>query len=275
VNLAERRVRFEYGDDFDPAWNSRFPEFACAANGISLIMPYAEPYFVASVRKALPQLDDEALRVQTEGYLRQELSHHRQHKRFNELIERRYPKVRRIERWMARAYGWLGRSRSLRFNVAFAAGSETIAYSLARWSEKHLGQLFAGAEPRAATLFLWHLAEEIEHKTAAFDVFEAIDGSRRRYAWASIVSLTLLFWFTWASALAMLAGERRLRYPITWFRLLRWSISLAFEILPTQLVSALPGHHPRSLVDPIYLPTWLGHFDPATGTLPVWEDAAA
>ena len=88
-------------------------------------------------------------------------------------------------------------------------------------------------------------------------------------------SLTLLFWLTWAATVVMLAGERRVFYPVTWFRLVRWSISLAFEILPTQLSSALPGHHPRSLVDPIYLPAWLAHFDPATGTLPLWEDAAA
>jgi predicted metal-dependent hydrolase len=267
-------VHFDYGDDFDPAWNPRFPEFACAANSISLIMPYAEPYFVASMRAAIPQLDGDLL-DQTEDYLRQELQHQRQHRKLNRLVVARYPRVARVEGWMRRAYGWLSRTRSVRFNVAFAAGSETIAYSLARWSEKHLGELFAGADPTAASLYLWHLAEEIEHKTAAFDVFEAIDGSRRRYAWASIVSLTLLFWFTWMSTVVMLAGERRLFLPVTWFRLLRWSISLAFEILPTQLISALPGHHPRTLVDPIYLPAWLQQFDPSTGTLPLWQDAAA
>jgi predicted metal-dependent hydrolase len=226
------------------------------------------------VRSALPQLDGD-LHAQTETYLRQELQHYRQHKRFNELIGARYPRVKRVERWMAKAYGWLGRTRSQRFNVAFAAASETIAYSLARWTEKHLGQLFEGADPSASTLFLWHLAEEIEHKTAAFDVFEAIDGSRRRYFAASIVSLTILFWLTWAATVVMLAGERRVFYPVTWFRLLRWSVSLAFEILPTQLSSSLPGHHPRSLVDPIYLPAWLRQFDPATGTLPLWEGSAA
>ena len=56
-NLPERTLRFEYPDDMDPAWNPRRPEFASAANSVSLIMPYAEPYFVKSVRSALPQLD--------------------------------------------------------------------------------------------------------------------------------------------------------------------------------------------------------------------------
>ena len=33
-----------------------------------------------------------------------------------------------------------------------------------------------------ATMFLWHLAEEVEHKTVAFDVYQAVDGSKLRYA---------------------------------------------------------------------------------------------
>ena len=34
------------------------------------------------------------------------------------------------------------------------------------------------------------------------------------------------------------------------------------------MVSALPGHHPSDLADPIWLSSWLTHFDPETGTLP-------
>lgn len=56
--LPARRIRFEYPPDFDPAWNPRLPDFACAANSVSLLMPSAEPYFVKSVRSAFPLLDD-------------------------------------------------------------------------------------------------------------------------------------------------------------------------------------------------------------------------
>src|SRR6185295_18788330 len=54
--LPERVLAFEYPDGMDPAWSPRRPEFAYAANAVSLIMPFAEPYFVKSVRSALPQL---------------------------------------------------------------------------------------------------------------------------------------------------------------------------------------------------------------------------
>ena len=51
----------------------------------------------------------------------------------------------------------------------------TIAFTLARWVDENLGSFFAGADPVPATLFLWHLAEEVEHKTVAFDVWEAVE----------------------------------------------------------------------------------------------------
>jgi predicted metal-dependent hydrolase len=268
--LPERRVAFEYPDDLDPCWNQRFPEFAYAANSVSLIMPYAEPYFVKSVRAALPQLDPE-LQAATRPYLTQELGHHVQHRRFNDVVGRRYPAVRRVERWMARTYGWLSRTRSLRFNLAFAAGSETIAYGIARWSEKHLTDLFSSSDPVASTMYLWHLAEEIEHKSAAFDVYQAVDGSRLRYAAAMTTSFAILVWFCTIASLTMLASDRRLHHPVAWYRLIKWSFSLAFSLLPTMAVSAMPGHRPADFADPVFLPTWLQQFDPATGTLPVWD----
>jgi uncharacterized protein len=263
-------MTFEYPPDTNPAWNRRFPEFSCAANGISLLMPYAEPYFVHSIRSVLPTLGDD-LRARTKAYLGQETQHSRQHRKFNDIIGHRYPGIPRVEGWMQRTYGWLDRTRSSRFNVAFAAGSETIAFGIARWTETNLSRLFDGADPEASTLYLWHLAEEVEHKSAAFDVFEAVDGSRMRYAWAMSLSFLILVWFTTLATLVMLSGERRLFNPVAWFRLIVWAFSLAFSLLPLMAASAMPSHHPDSFADPIYLPTWLQQYDAETGTMPVWR----
>ena len=261
--LVVRAPDFDYPDDLAVGWNPIYPELACSANAISVLMPYVEPYFVKSIRATLPSLD-EPLRTETAAYLKQELQHHVQHRRFNDLLARRCPSLRRLERAVRRTYGWLERRGSSRFNVAFAAGSETIAFGIARWIDRHVDSLFEQADPVVASLYLWHLAEEVEHKSAAFDVFEATDGSRLRYAFASWVSLTLLFAFTVSGSLLMLRSERRLRYPVAWFRLARWSISLAFTVLPVLASSAMPGHHPSSFADPPFLTQWLRGFPAAT-----------
>jgi predicted metal-dependent hydrolase len=203
-------------------------------------------------------------------FVRQELQHQRQHARFNELVVARHPRLARVERWARRCYGWLGRRCSQRFALAFAAGFETSAYALARWSEQHLRTLFDGADPVVTTLFLWHLAEEVEHKTVAFDAYDAVDGSRLRYLSAGLLSLVLLGTFTIAGTLVQLWDTRRIASPVAWFRLLRWSISLAFEVLADLGAAAMPKHHPSQFADPILLSTWLRSFDPETATMPLW-----
>jgi predicted metal-dependent hydrolase len=266
--LPVRRVAFEFPEDLDPMWVPHLPEFAAAANAISLGMPYAEPLFIKAVRSTFDRIDDD-LRERSETYIRQETGHHTQHKRFNDVIAARYPRTRWVQKLMAANSAWVWR-RSPRFRVAYAAAGETISYGVARWTEAHLGELMDRAEPVAATLFCWHLAEEIEHKANTYDVFEATDGSKLRYAWAALVGFLTIAAFTALGALVQLHGERRLRYPITWFRLGRLAGSLAFVLVPTLVVSALPGHHPRDFTDPAYLPAWLTQYDPATGTMPLW-----
>lgn len=266
--LPVRRVAFEYPDDMDPMWVAHMPEFSAAANAISLGMPYAEPLFIKAMRSTFDRIDDD-LRARSESYIRQETGHHTQHKRFNDIISARYPSTLRVQRLMAANSAWVWR-RSPKFRVAYAAAGETISYGVARWTEAHLGELMDRAEPVAATLFCWHLAEEIEHKSNTYDVFEATDGSRLRYAWAALVGFLTILAFTGIGAFAQLWGEKRLRHPLTWYRLAKLAVSLAFVLVPVLVVSALPGHHPRDLTDPIYLPAWLGQYDPETGTMPLW-----
>lgn len=266
--LPVRRVRFEYPDDMDPMWTPRLPEFAAAANAISLGMPYAEPLFIKAVRLTFDEIDDD-LRARTETYIKQETGHHTQHKHFNDIVNEHYPATRRLQRWMDRSTAWVW-GRSTRFRVAFAAGGETISYGVARWTEKHVGELMDSAEPVAATLFLWHLAEEIEHKSSTYDVFEATDGSRLRYALALTVGFLSISFFTMIGAFMQLWSERRLWKPVAWFRLLRLATSLAFVLVPVMVVSAMPGHHPSEFADPVLLPTWLRQYDPVTETMPLW-----
>ncbi len=266
--LPTRRVTFTYPDDMHPMWAPHLPEFAAAANAISLGMPYAEPLFIRAMRSTFDRIDPE-LRARSESYIRQETGHHTQHKKFNDIVVAHYPAVRHVQRLMAINDRWVWR-RSPRFRVAYAAAGETISYGVARWTEAHLGELMDRSEPVAATLFCWHLAEEIEHKANTYDVFEATDGSRLRYALAALVGFTTIATFTFLGALVQLWSENRLRYPLTWFRLIRLSVSMAFVLVPTLVLSSLPGHHPNDFTDPIYLPQWLGQYDPETATMPLW-----
>lgn len=267
--VVARDVRFEYPPAMSARWTPRVPEAAIAANAVSLLMPYVEPYVVKSVRRALPDLPTD-LHHQAESYLHQELQHHVNHRQFNSLIASQYRGISVLERWIRATYRWLAARRSERFHLAFAAGSETVAFGAARWFENHRRELFDGAEHEAASLFFWHLAEEVEHKCVAHDVYVARGGKKPLYTLAMAISLIVLGWFTVLGTLVMLTHDRRLLNPLAWWRLVRWSITLAWEMLPTMAASVMPGHHPSQLVDPLSLTNWLTEFDqhPANCTEP-------
>ena len=263
TGLHERRVRLPHSDGLDPAWNPRYPELAFSVDAVSLLMPYAEPYFVRTVRAALPDLDPQ-LRATATEFCAQEARHHGEHRRFNDVIAEGRPGIARLERWIDRTYGRLERTRSPRFSLAFAAASETIAFSIARWADRHHHELFDDVDPTTAALFQWHLAEEVEHKSVAFDVYAALDGSRLRYSAAALATFSILAWFTMLTLFTLLFGTGRWRSPGCWLRLPRWALGIAFRTMPDLLASCLPGHHPSQLVDPPGLVASLREMDLAT-----------
>ncbi len=91
------------------------------------------------------------------------------------------------------------------------------------------------------------------------------------YVAAMVTSMLLLAAFSVAGTLLLLAAQRRLLSPRAHLRLFRWSLSFVFSLFPTMLQSALPGHHPSDLADPVWLSSWLQHFDPETGTMPAYS----
>jgi predicted metal-dependent hydrolase len=218
-------------------------------------MPHVEPFVVRSVERVADRLDED-VRPSALAYARQERQHHSQHRRFNDRVFAAHPGLGWLDRLMARTFRALD-STSDQFAVAFAAGFETIAYAGARWTDQRIATLFDDAEPTARRLFLWHLAEEVEHKGAAHDVWQSFSGSRLRYVAGIVVSICLLAFFSLIGTLSLLWVERRLFSPRAHWNLLVWSITYIFEFMPLAVVSALPGHHPDDLADPLYLTTWL------------------
>ncbi|NLD77765.1 MAG: metal-dependent hydrolase [Acidimicrobiales bacterium] len=269
-SIPVRRVRFRWPDDLQPIWAPRQPELSIAANAVSMLMPHMEPYVVASVRSQVDELreTDPELAEAATAYVAQEAQHHAQHRRFNDIMVRHYPGLVRVERAMAWVFAKL-RRRSPRFGLAFAAGFECIAFIAARWVDRRQS-LLRDADPTATTLFLWHLAEEVEHKEVAFDVYEASGGGRIRYLWATWVAGVVLATFALACTWVMLWSERRFWRPGAHLKLLVWSVSFIFVALPAMITSALPGHHPRNLANPVGLEHWLDNLDPETSTVPEW-----
>jgi len=269
--LPHRRIHLEWPDDTRAAWQPIKPEFAAAVNALSLGMPSGEPYVMQAVRTAAADIDDPELAERVRDYLAQEGEHARQHRRFNQILTDQHPALSRVERWLASSYRFLQKRAGRRFGIAYAAGFEATAFAAARWMDSHRHELFRGADEVPSTLILWHLAEEVEHKSVAHDVWAATGGSRVRYLLAMATCFAMLVWFIFLGTVVQLTAWRRILSPVAWFRLWKWGIGFAFEVMPTMAITLLPNHHPSQQADPSWMIEWLRRYDPETNTIPEWN----
>lgn len=112
--------------------------------------------------------------------------------------------------------------------MAITAAHEHFTALFAEWMLSHQA-LLDGCEPRLKALWLWHSAEEAEHKCTAFDLYRALGGSHAwRVTWMRRVTFTFLTdalrqtasnlqrdgtlwrWSTWRSAGHHLLGRQGL-----------------------------------------------------------------
>jgi len=256
ANLRIRHVDFKFPDDTDPAWTPFQPELAAVANSVSLLMPHLEPYVVRCVEQAIPELD-ENLADEAAKFVQQERRHHGEHHRYNQILVSRYRGLGLLNRMAARLFRWLGRSRSMASGLAFTVVFETFAYAAARWVAPRQRDLFFKADPVIAELFLWHLAEEVEHKSVAWDIHAQAGGGKIRHGLAALFCLVVMAGFVLAGTTVVLWSERRLFHPVTWFRLPWWGITFAFEVIEHLVLSLMPGHHPDQFVDPEFYRVWI------------------
>jgi predicted metal-dependent hydrolase len=254
--MTVRRIPFEFGDDMSPVWHPAQPEWSHMVNGASLAMPYLEPFLIRNVREALGQIRDAPLADSVHAFIGQEAQHYTNHRRYNEMLKRNgYAELAEVEVQMAADYKRLER-RSLRWRLAYTAGFETMTIGLTQWLIEDRQALFAGADPTVASLVLWHMVEETEHKTVAFDVYQHLFGNY----FARVAGLIYAAWHV--AAFSRCAYTRMLKRDGLWHnarsRLRLWRMVLRFyrSVTPALLRSLAPRHHPGAVPDPVWVSEW-------------------
>jgi predicted metal-dependent hydrolase len=180
TDLAVRRLLIELDTPFPGRWNGGDAFRSAFFNALSMSFPVGEQYFIDSVRNglaALPEAERQPLADEVRGFIGQEATHRRIHALFNGQLEK-LGYVNRLEE-RARARIAAHAHRDLRLHLAVTAATEHFTAIFADWLLRH-PEALEGAEPRLRTLWLWHSAEESEHRNTAFDIHQAAGGS---HAW--------------------------------------------------------------------------------------------
>ena len=185
--LVVRRLMIDLKQPFERRWNGGDAFRTAWLNALSMSFPVGEQFFIDSLRAgvaALPEARREAMARELHGFVGQEATHRHLHALYNaQLAEQGFHNtsearsIRRLKRLE-------GMRLDPRHHVAITAATEHFTAIFAEWMLSHPGAL-EGADPRMKSLWLWHSAEESEHRSTAFDVYRALDGNEK---WR-------LFWF--------------------------------------------------------------------------------
>ncbi len=175
------------------------------ANGVNLLFPAGERFFVRSVRHYLPRVTDERLRADVRGFFGQEGRHAREHERFFEIMRAQGFDIDGfLETYQRVAFERMERMSPAALNLSVTVALEHFTAVLAdnALSDGGLDE----ADPRMRRLLLWHAAEEIEHKAVAFDVLRAVHPS---YAlrMTGLGVATVALGIAWVLAVRMLVRQ--------------------------------------------------------------------
>jgi len=254
--MTLRKMPFIFADKANAHWNFNKPEFSQVVNAASLAMPYLEPYLIRSMRKARSLISDKALQEALDQYVFQEAQHYKQHKKYNDSISANYDCAQFIEQRYAEDYKTLGERKSLKFNLAYAEGFESMALALGQMLIEDREFLFGGSESSTASLILWHFVEEIEHKNVAFDVFDHLYGSYFMRMWGLIYATGHIFLRTGQSYRALLKEDGLWSNYKSRKKLAKDLIRIFANLTPRFLRICKPGYHPSQIADPEWALDW-------------------
>jgi len=237
-------------------WNPRMPELSHTLNGFQLALPYLEPYFIDAVRGAREHIKDPRLADDAKAFCAQEAHHARQHRLYCRLLRKRYPRLAEIENNIQQSLVHSRRHDSLAWRLAYTAGYEAITAQLARWLFRKQEEWFRDADQEFAAMMTWHAAEELEHRSVAFDILRAVnpsDGLRARALWAALRKT----WTDLTPAVSyMLEVDGYARKLASRLRRQRLRVTFVAELLPAMLRHVMPGHHPSQQSVPAGYIAW-------------------
>ncbi|GAY17374.1 metal-dependent hydrolase [Mycobacterium sp. shizuoka-1] len=177
TDLQVRKMRFAFADHPVPfIWNESDPAFSCAANMLSFLFLAVEKMISATVHEALPTITDPAVAEEALAFVRQEGQHSMAHRQHAKALIKGYPALQETLDDVMAAYDDLTESTPLKYRLAYIADLEATFTPTFTMMLNNADTLFEPGDDRVASLFIWHFVEEMEHRSSALIIYNAVVG---------------------------------------------------------------------------------------------------
>ncbi|MFA7555470.1 MAG: metal-dependent hydrolase [Spongiibacteraceae bacterium] len=163
-------------------WLPSDPELAQFWNAISIGLPLLEGYLIRSLKVAQKDLpaDRHDLIADCQLFCQQESNHSKTHMKFNDMVRAtgHYPKLDEYVDKLRDDYVQFNK-KGLRHGMLYSEGFETAGPVFAAYFLVQANKRLQEKDVDLVTLSLWrwHLSEEFEHRSCAFNVVEALYGT--------------------------------------------------------------------------------------------------
>lgn len=259
--IVPRRVSFDW-ERTPLHWIPDEPTATHVINVLHLLLPAGERWFVKVFKEGLPLVTDPVLLKDVKGFMGQEATHSVQHAHvldhlaaqrldtaaFTKYVDFLFEKLLGEEPPLGAP---ISTQEWLRFRLAVVAAIEQFTAVLGNWVLHADGLDRADADEVMLDLLRWHGAEEVEHRSVAFDMYQHCGGEglpryARRIAGMTVTAPVMLYLWIWGTAYLMRRDPRlagRLRYSLA-----EHNKAVRKGLLPTwrELGAAIPRYLRRS-----------------------------
>jgi predicted metal-dependent hydrolase len=178
TELQVRRPKFDFSGDVPFLWNPANPAFSMFMNATSMIAICFEQMIVTAVQEAKLLIIDPAVAAEATAFLRQEAQHSSSHRKHVSALTKRYPGLQQTVDDSLAMYDELGETTPLKFRLAYVADLEATFTPTFKMFLDNEATLFRPGDDRVASLLLWHFVEEVEHRSSALTIYDAVIGDK-------------------------------------------------------------------------------------------------
>ncbi|RCW46024.1 hypothetical protein DFQ14_102326 [Halopolyspora algeriensis] len=214
VALHARNVSFDWAE-LPRHWVPNDPFATQMINVLHLLLPEGERWFCHVFKQALPLIRDEQLAEDVRGFIGQEAMHAESHQGVLDHFDAHgldtRPYVDQIA-WLFgkvlgdRGYGGKQGQEWIIERVAIVAAIEHFTAFLGQWVLDAAELDRAGADATMLDLLRWHGAEEVEHRSVAYDLFLHLDGRYFRRVRTMAIAAPVFAWL-WARGVRYLMAH--------------------------------------------------------------------
>ena len=175
IAMQPREYSFEDLDAIPKYWNLDNPVLTHFENAFSIMIPPGERFFIDSVRAYEDRVTDDEGRALIKAFVRQEGLHGEAHDRFNASYERYGIDIARQEAYAAKVFRRARRWLPAKIQLGITVFSEHLT-AVGAHTLLDAPEVEDEIDPQMLSFWRWHAAEELEHKSVAFDLFHRVGG---------------------------------------------------------------------------------------------------